>query len=306
MLDAWILVTHVGPVGGLVKAAREVSGTVTAVVVGPRALADDVAAAGVDLVRLLTPDDDLPPEALAGQVAEEVAASSPRLVLSLADPSSRVILAAVAARLDAAMVEPVTSLSMDGDALVVTRAAIEGKVVETLGVIGALAGVFDGEDAEVPAGPGAPVTIVPVSADPTGSRIVGTAAEAGGAAGILQAERVVGAGLGVRAKADLALLEELADAAGAEIACSLPIAEDMRWLDASRVVGTSTNSIAPDLYIAVGISGQPQHMSGVRGAKVVVAINNDPDAAIFGKCDYGVVGDLYQIVPALTAVLRRG
>ena len=78
----------------------------------------------------------------------------------------------------------------------------------------------------------------------------------------------------------------------------------MRWFDAHRVVGSSHNSIAPDLYIAVGISGQPQHLSGVRDAKVVLAINSDPDARIFRNCDYGILGDLYKVVPALTAALR--
>ena len=228
------------------------------------------------------------------------------MVLSLADSSSRVILAVAAARLGAAAVDPVMAVTLRDDSLVVSRPALEGKVVETLLVSGALAGVFDGEDEGEPTGSLAPVTAVPVTAEATALRVVSVTEAEQGAAGILQAERVVGVGLGVRAKADLALLEDLADAVGAEIACSLPIAEDMRWIDESRVVGTSTNSIAPDLYIAVGISGQPQHLSGVRGAKVVVAINNDPDATIFGKCHYGVVGDLYEIVPALTAALRRG
>ena len=95
----------------------------------------------------------------------------------------------------------------------------------------------------------------------------------------------------------------MAEALGAEIACSLSLCDDYRWFEHGRVVGTSTQRIAPRLYVSVGISGQPQHMTGVRGAKTIVAINNDPEAPIFRACAYGIVGDLNKVVPALTEAL---
>ena len=303
-MDSWIIVTEDGPVAGMVAAARGLGGSVTAAVVGSRALADAVAATGPDTVRWFAIDDVVPPEAIADRVADEIAATSPRAVLSLGDPSARVLLAVAAARLGAAVVSSVPRLTTGPDTVVITRPAVEGKVVETLEAAGTLAGVFDGADVEQDKPVAAPVTEVSGAAASPAMRIVETTTTAGDSAGLLQADRVVGVGLGIRRKDDLAMVEELAAAAHAEIGCSLPLCDDMRWYDDSHVVGTSSSKISPDLYIAVGISGQPQHMSGVRDAKVVVAINNDPDATIFKKCDYGILGDLYEIVPVLTAALK--
>ena len=93
---------------------------------------------------------------------------------------------------------------------------------------------------------------------------------------------------------------------GGELACSRPLAEGVDWLPKERYIGISGQHIAPELYVAVGISGQLQHMVGVRDAGVIVAVNSDKNAPVFGQCDYGVVGDLYQVVPALTAALKGG
>jgi len=305
-MDSWIIVTEAGPVAGMTAAARELGGTVTAAVVGPRPLAESTAACGCDSVQWFSTPDGVPAEALALQVTDLVAAASPRLVLALDDPAGRVLLAVAATRLvGAALVSSVPRLSVEGDNLVVTRPAVEGKVVETLVVPGALAGVFDGEDVDVVSRAPAAITEVAPSGMAPSMRIIETTVAPGEAAGLQQAERVVSIGRGVRKREDIALVEELADAAHAKMACTLPICDDMRWYDESHVVGTSTQQIAPDLYIAVGVSGQPQHMSGVRAAKVIVAINNDPEATIFKKCHFGILGDLYEIVPALTAAFKR-
>jgi electron transfer flavoprotein alpha subunit len=118
------------------------------------------------------------------------------------------------------------------------------------------------------------------------------------------AHRVIGVGRGLKAREDLALIEELAGAAGAEIACSRPVAEGLNWMGKDRYIGSSGARISPQLYFAIGISGQLQHMVGVTGAETIVAINADPNAAIFKQTDYGLVGDLYQLVPAITAALK--
>ena len=115
---------------------------------------------------------------------------------------------------------------------------------------------------------------------------------------------MVGVGRGLKAREDLALIEELAHALDAEIACSRPVAEGLNWMGKDRYIGSSGARIAPRLYLAVGISGQLQHMVGVTGAETIVAVNSDPNAAIFAQADYGLVGDLYQLVPAITAALK--
>jgi len=100
------------------------------------------------------------------------------------------------------------------------------------------------------------------------------------------------------------MIETFAKAAKAEVACSRPLAEGLNWLGKDRYVGISGQHIAPQLYFAIGISGQLQHMAGVRGAETIVAINSDPEAPVFKDADYGLVGDLYEIVPAITGALK--
>ncbi|HEX7661681.1 MAG TPA: FAD-binding protein, partial [Pseudonocardiaceae bacterium] len=94
-------------------------------------------------------------------------------------------------------------------------------------------------------------------------------------------------------------------ALGAELACSRPVAEGLGWLPTERYVGVSGATIRPDLYLAVGISGQVQHMAGVNHAKVIVAINRDKNAPVFAQADLGVVADLYDVLPALTKALSH-
>jgi electron transfer flavoprotein alpha subunit len=303
--DVWAIVAGEGLLGGLVAAARGLGGSVTAAVVGPRALAV-VAAAGPDAVRWFPVPDGAPPEALAGAVADEVAAAAPRAVLCLGDPPSRAVWAVAASRLGAAAVDGVTQLRTEGDLVVVVRPTADGKAIETLEVAGSVAAVVDAADERYD---GAPAAVTPApagsadAADPA-IRVLAAEVEADpSTADLLHADRVVGVGRGLRKRDDLPLVERLASALHAAVACSLPLADDLRWFDASHVVGSSTQRISPSLYLAVGVSGQPQHMSGVRGAKVVVAVNSDPEAPILRHCDYAIVGDLYEVVPALVAAL---
>ncbi len=118
------------------------------------------------------------------------------------------------------------------------------------------------------------------------------------------ARAIVAAGRGVQRKEDLALFRELAELLGAELAASRPIC-DNGWLPMDRQVGSSGQTVAPELYIAVGISGAIQHLVGLRGSKTIVASNKDPEAPIFEVADYGLAGDLYRIVPALIAEIRK-
>jgi electron transfer flavoprotein alpha subunit len=116
---------------------------------------------------------------------------------------------------------------------------------------------------------------------------------------------VVGVGRGFKQQADLKLAEDLAKAfAGGAVGCSRPIAADLKWLGEEHWIGLSGHQIKPKAYLACGISGQIQHIAGIRGAKLIVAINTNKDAPIFQVADYGVVGDLYQVLPKLVAALK--
>jgi len=116
---------------------------------------------------------------------------------------------------------------------------------------------------------------------------------------------IVSFGRGVRKKEDIALVEQLAKTVGGVVGCSRPIAEDLRWLPEDQYVGLSGQKVSPKLYLALGISGQIQHLTGIRNSRVIVAVNNDPKAPIFEYSDYNVIADLYEFVPALMDAVKQ-
>ena len=128
--------------------------------------------------------------------------------------------------------------------------------------------------------------------------------EAKGAVDLSQAERIVAVGRGIKGQEHLKIAEGLAQAMGAELAASRPIC-DAGWLPMDRQIGSSGQTVAPKLYVALGISGAIQHLVGMKGSRTIVAINKDPEAPIFEIADYGITGDLFEIVPAIVAELSK-
>lgn len=122
---------------------------------------------------------------------------------------------------------------------------------------------------------------------------------------ITDAEAIVSFGRGLKKKEDIPVVEGLAKTINGVVGCSRPIAEDLKWLPVDQYVGLSGQKVAPKLYIACGISGQIQHITGIQNARVVVAVNTDSKAPIFEYSDYGIVGDLYKIVPAIVEAYRK-
>ena len=127
--------------------------------------------------------------------------------------------------------------------------------------------------------------------------------EARQAVDLSQAERIVAVGRGIKSQEHIALAEALAAAIGAEVAASRPIC-DAGWLPMERQIGSSGQTVAPKLYIAIGISGAIQHVVGMKGARTIVAINKDAEAPIFEVADYGIAGDLFEVLPALTDAVK--
>ncbi len=121
---------------------------------------------------------------------------------------------------------------------------------------------------------------------------------------LTSADIIVSVGRGIKEKDNIPIVEELAKALGAELAASRPIC-DNGWLPMERQVGSSGQTVSPKMYLAVGISGAIQHLVGMKGAKTIVAINKDANAPIFEVADYGIVGDLFEVVPALVEEVKK-
>jgi electron transfer flavoprotein alpha subunit len=149
-----------------------------------------------------------------------------------------------------------------------------------------------GEIRELPPAPASPV------------KIVGRAPKQKGAVDITEAKIIVCVGRGLAQKEDIEVGRQLAKALGGEVACSRPIAEELQWLPEDLYLGISGKKVKPALYIGLGVSGQVQHITGIRDSKVIFAVNRDENAPIFEAADYGIVGDLYTVVPMLIEELK--
>ncbi len=200
---------------------------------------------------------------------------------------------------------------VDGTTLTVTRQELSGQVSSHWSVDlsgGAVLTVRPGSFAAgAPAG--TPGTVIDKSAEagepPTRRRFVELVAAETGDVDIVKEEVLVSVGRGFGDQENLALAEELAQAMGAVVSCSRPVV-DAKWLDKSRQVGTSGKTVKPKVYLALGISGAFQHLGGLKGNPFIVAINKNPRAPIFQVATVGVVGDVLELVPALTATIRKG
>jgi len=217
----------------------------------------------------------------------------------------------IAARLRKALITDVTGISDSGADATFTRPMFQGKLAAQVKPLGEppffvtlQIGAFRAD--AVQKGGSAPITPVPVHLDAAQVRQKPEPPfqEAKQAVDLSQAERIVAVGRGIKSQENIAIAEKLAKAMGAELAASRPIC-DNGWLPMERQIGSSGQTVAPKLYLALGISGAIQHLVGMKGARTIVAINKDADAPIFEVADYGLVGDLFEIVPAMLAELEK-
>ena len=152
---------------------------------------------------------------------------------------------------------------------------------------------------------GSPTSVETISVDGTPEKVVHieTRPKKKGSTDIKTASIIISAGRGFKKKEDLVLLEKLAKRLDGAVGCSRPISSDLGWMGEENHIGLTGAYVHPDLYVAVGISGQLQHIAGIRDSKIIIAINKDKQAPIFQIADYGIVGDLYEIIPALLKCL---
>ena len=276
--------------------------------------AQELAAAGVGDVLTLT-DPALDAYTADGYVmalAGAITSVSPAFVALAHTYQARDFAPALAARLTRPLITDVTAIAGISGAPVFTRPMFQGKLaaqVRPLGESPCLVtfqiGAFRADQVQKGAA-ASPVASQPVTIDPSAIRQKPEAPfqEAKRAVDLSQAARIVAVGRGIKSQEHLPLAQSLAQALDAELAASRPIC-DSGWLPMERQIGSSGQTVAPKLYVALGISGAIQHIVGMKGSRTIVAINKDADAPIFEVADYGIVGDLFEIVPAIVAELGK-
>ena len=244
--------------------------------------------------------------------AAAIAAVSPTWIVLPHTYQTRDFAPALAARLDRALVTDCTGIKTGSGGPTFSRPMFQGKLaadVRPLGespwLVTMQIGAFRAEQAKKGESAAAVRAVDPaIDASAIRQKPEPPFQEARQAVDLSQAQRIVAVGRGIKGPEHLPLAENLAGALGAELAASRPIC-DAGWLPMERQIGSSGQTVAPKLYVAVGISGAIQHAVGMKGARTIVAINKDPEAPIFEIADYGYVGDLFEFLPALTAELKK-
>ena len=250
------------------------------------------------------------PEAATRVIAERVKAQGHEVVLFPASASGKDLAPRVAARLGVPLVADITDFAVESGALVAVRPVYAGKallrvkVTRTPAVLSLRPNVFS--PVEQLRTPDAQTTAVDLPEGPGRVVVRELKAAAAGATDVAEAPVVISGGRGLREPANFKLLEDLARAFGGRAAVGASRAVvDAGWRPHADQVGQTGKTVSPPLYIAVGISGAIQHLAGMRTSKVIVAINKDKDAPIFKVADYGIVGDLFEILPRMTEEISK-
>jgi len=265
------------------------------------AYADAVSLEGVDKIHTVDYGDEFNHDVYTQAVEQLFDASGASLLLIPQTVNGMDYSAAVAGNLDVPLVTDAIGLAHNGS-LEVTREMYGSKVETTVDVDSdeAIVTVRPAEWAATESGGDAPVEAFDADIDESaiGSTVTGYKEAAGGDVDLSESEFIVSIGRGIEEEENLELIEKLAEVTGADMGSSRPLV-DNGWLAKNRQVGQSGKVVTPDVYIAIGISGAVQHVAGMKGADTIVAVNTDPSAPIFDIADYGVIGDLFEVVPEL-------
>ena len=301
-----------------VTAARKIAdatgGEVHALLVGApgiAAKAEQLAKYGADVV-LVSESDGFAkynPEAIAAIAAERLKSGGYRAAIFATSAEGRDLAPRVAGKTGAGIVTDVISVQLSGDTLTVKHPMNIGKLIATITIAGSPAIVSLRPNTYSPvenAKAGRVENVAPVG-DPSASRVVVKEIVSGdrGKLDLAEAPVIVAGGRGLKAAENFKLVEDLADAFGNAAVGATRAVTDDGWRPHADQIGQTGRLVSPQLYVAVGISGAVQHLAGMKTSKTIVAINKDKDAPIFKIADYGIVGDVFEIVPALTEAVRE-
>ena len=289
-------------------------GEVHALLIGPpgiAAKAEQVGQHGADVVVVVEHEalGNYNPEVATATAAERIKSGGYRAAVFSTTAQGRDLAPRVAARLGVSLVTDVLSFELDGDSIVVKHPVNIGKVIATLAISGTPAIIAMRPNVISPArnARAGRVENVQPATDPASARVVvkETKQGSGGKLDLAEAPVVVAGGRGLKAAENFKLVEDLASAFGNAAVGATRAVTDDGWRPHSDQIGQTGRLVSPELYIAIGISGAVQHLAGMRTSKTIVAVNKDKDAPIFKVADYGIVGDVFEIVPALTEAVRE-
>ncbi len=277
------------------------------VVGGPGVVTDGLGAFGADKIVVVSDASlaNYQADRYAAIAADQVRAGSYAAALVSATALGKDLAPRLAARLACPLASDVTEVKYDG-AIVVTRPLYAGKAITMLKVLASPCVISVRSNAVTPKTNDKPGTVetVAVSAGEPRARTVEIKQPERAALDVAEASIVVSGGRGVKGPEHFGLIEDLANALGGAVGASRAVV-DAGWRPHAEQVGQTGKTVSPNLYVAIGISGAIQHLAGMRTAKTIVAVNRDPDAPIFKVADYGIVGDLFEVVPKLTEEIKK-
>jgi electron transfer flavoprotein alpha subunit len=292
------------------KLAADTGAKASAVVLGAPSLATEIAQ--YDLEKVISAENeklnDYTPDAYADGLEKVIRATSPAYVIMSHTYLARDFAPKVAARFGKGLIGDCIRMNVEGGKATFTRRIFLGKLDADVVADGVpptfvtfQSGAFRGDQATKGS---AAVETMQVEIGDVRMKPEAQFQEAKQAVDLSKADVIVAVGRGIKSKDNLALAEKLAEALGGDLAASRPIC-DAEWLPIDRQIGSSGQTVAPKLYIAIGISGAIQHLVGMKNSQTIVAINKDPEAPIFDIADYGIVGDLFEAVPVLTEEIKK-
>jgi electron transfer flavoprotein alpha subunit len=297
--------------------ASDTGSTISALVIGKGVanLADDVAAKNVAEVLLVEHDllEAYTPDGYCVALAQVIPSVNPDLVLFPHTYQVRDFAPKLAAQLGKGMIADCVGFHKEGDKIVFVRQMFQGKTAADVTFQGAApwfasfqSGAFRADMLSAHPRGKAPInkSTVDVRPEQIRTKPLELFQETKSSVDLTQAPIIVSVGRGIKAPENIPQAEALAKAIGGEMAASRPICDE-GWLPMERQIGSSGQTVAPKLYLALGISGAIQHVVGMKGARTIVAINKDQNAPIFEIADYGIIGDIFEIMPALTAALEK-
>ena len=299
-------------IAGAQALAKQTGWTVEAALVGGNiaAAADELAKTALAKLYVIESDalTRYTPDGFVAALKAFIEANKPKLVLLPHTYQVRDFAPKLAASLGATLVSDATGAKFENGKLLFTRQMFQGKFSADISLIGEgpwfvsfQTGAYRGDQAEAGT---APIEKVAATTGEIRTKPEAPFQEAKAAVDLSQAEIIVSVGRGIKEQKNIEMAKLLADALGGEIAASRPIC-DAGWLPMERQVGSSGQTVSPKLYLALGISGAIQHIVGMKGSKNIIAINKDAEAPIFEIADVAVVGNLFEIVPALTEEIKK-